>query len=365
VEQFQPRPGDPKDYIRMTAPGVEPFSVTPTCASNLLGLVPDDRDPAEGRVTACRRAFAALAEFLHRKPTDAEAVATEMMEKCTRKVVDVVEDMIEDYKLDRDLLTLSGGGGGASAIVPFVARRMGLPYERTPNSAVISAIGAALALVRDSIEKTVITPTDADILKIRQEAEIAVVRMGASPSTVEVQIEIDAQKNILRAIATGATELRTRDLAKTRLTGEELLERVRRSLRGNLEELTEIGDGFGGLRLYRGVIAVKRLAGLFTIHEQHFRLIDPEGIIRLQVRRGAAEAGTKGEILGKLREIFERFTAYGDGGREFPDLFLVFRGRILDLSGLMNVDQILALAQVDLSQVNDNEPLVAILKPAL
>jgi hypothetical protein len=31
----------------------------------------------------------------------------------------------------------------------------------------------------------------------------------------------------------------------------------------------------------------------------------------------------------------------------------------------MNVDQILALAQVDLSQVNDNEPLVAILKPAL
>jgi hypothetical protein len=349
----------------MTAPGIEPFSVTPTCASNLLGLVPDETDPAHGRTTACRNAFAALAKFMGRPATDAEAVAEEMLTVGTKKVITVVEDMMEDYQLDRELLTLSGGGGGASAIVPFVARAMGLPCERTPNSAVISAIGAALALVRDSIEKTVINPTDGDILRIRQEAEEAVVRMGASPATVEVQIEIDAQKNILRAIATGATELRTRDLAKAQLSEDEILERVRRTLRGNVTSLREVGEGFGGLRIFEATTRTTRLAGLLTVTETHHRLIDGEGIIRLQVRRGVAEAGTKGSIIGCLKDIFERFTAYGDGGREFPDLFLIFRGRILDLSGLINVDQILALAAVELSQVADSEPLAAILKPTL
>ncbi len=365
VEHFQPKDGDPVDYIRMTAPGLEPFSVTPTCGSNLLGLVPDETDPARGRATGCRHAFGALAQFMGRPESDAEAVAHEMLAVGTKKVIAVVEDMMEDYQLDRELLTLSGGGGGSSAIVPFVAKQMGLPCERTPNSAVISAIGAALALVRDSIEKTVINPTDADILRIRQEAETAVVRMGASPSTVEIQIEIDAQKNILRAVATGATELRTRDLAKAKLEDSEILERVRRTLRGDVTELKEVGDGFGGLRIFEGTTQTKRLAGLFTVTENHHRLIDGEGIIRLQVRRSVAEAGTKNEIVGRLKEIFERFTAYGDGGREFPDLFLVFRGRVLDLSGLINVDQILALAGVELSQVGENEPVAAILKPAL
>ena len=40
-----------------------------------------------------------------------------------------------------------------------------------------------------------------------------IVKSGANEATVDVTIEVDAQKNILRAIATGATELRQKDLA--------------------------------------------------------------------------------------------------------------------------------------------------------
>src|SRR5690606_39500814 len=94
------------------------------------------------------------------------------------------------------------------------------------RSAVICAIGAALALVRDTIERTVVSPTEADLLRIRKDAEEAVVRMGADPASVEVQIEIDAQKNILRASATGTTELRTRELGREALAPEELKRRA-------------------------------------------------------------------------------------------------------------------------------------------
>lgn len=357
VEQFQPLPGDPPDYIRLRSADGRVVSLTPTCASNLLGLVPED-NCARGNLESIQNAFAVLCHSLRR---DAESVARELLAKATAKVKQVVEEMIEDYELDPQLLVLTGGGGGAAAIVPFTAQSLGMPYEIAPNSAVISAIGVALALVRDTIEKTVINPTDKDILQIRAEAEQAVIRMGAAPETVEVQIEVDAQKNILRASATGTTELRTRDLAKSHLTDEELANRVRQSIRGDIEEFGLVAE-VGNLRIYRAVTTQKFLGGLWKKFFPQLRVIDREGIIRLQLRRGDCLTGTKREVLSQLKEFFEKHTVYGDAGREFPDVFLIFRGRILDLSGLMNIDQIVSLAQVETAAVADNEPLAAVIK---
>ncbi|MGC8841039.1 MAG: hydantoinase/oxoprolinase family protein, partial [Candidatus Sumerlaeaceae bacterium] len=90
--------------------------------------------------------------------------------------------------------------------------------------------------------------------------------------------------------------------------------------------------------------------------------IDREGIIRLQLRRGDCLAGTKASVLGGLKEFFEKHTVYGDAGREFPDVFLLFRGRILDLSGLMNIDQILSLTQVETAALASHEPMAALIK---
>ena len=36
------------------------------------------------------------------------------------------------------------GGGGAAAIVPYLAKAMGMPFEIAPRAEVISAIGAML-----------------------------------------------------------------------------------------------------------------------------------------------------------------------------------------------------------------------------
>src|SRR5690606_5944227 len=110
-----PKAGDPSDYVRMQADGHEDFSVTPSCASNVLGLVLPGQNSA-GNVESANAAFRALAKFMGRD--DFKAVADEMMDKGTLSVVQTVEDMIEDYDLDPQLLTLTGGGGGATAIVP-------------------------------------------------------------------------------------------------------------------------------------------------------------------------------------------------------------------------------------------------------
>lgn len=358
VEAFEPKPGDPPDYIRMMAPGHNAFSVTPSCASNLLGLVPEGAASA-GNADSARAAFAALARHLHQ--TDPTAVAEELLDVGTRQVVQTVNDMIEDYELDPQLLTLSGGGGGAAAIVPYTARRMGLPYQIAENAAVISAIGAALALVRDTIEKTIISPTEADILKMRAEAEAAVVRMGASPDSVEVQIEIDAQKNIVRATAQGTTELRTRDLGNTTLDEGEIETRVRQSIRGeivNLQRLVAIGP----LAIFQATTRHGYLGGLIRRSRTELRVIDTEGVIRLQLRNGISHVSNRSQVLATLKDFFDTHTTYGDAGREHPDLFVIFRGRILDMSGLINIDQILSLLQVDLASVPEDEPVAVLLK---
>ncbi|MGC8840179.1 MAG: hydantoinase/oxoprolinase family protein, partial [Candidatus Sumerlaeaceae bacterium] len=276
TEHFRPLDGDPADYVRMRSAEGDVFSVTPTCMANFLGLVPED-NCARGNIESIRHAVAALCRFVRR---DADSLAHEYMTKATTRVRQVVEEMIEDYELDPQLLVLTGGGGGAAAIVPFTAKSMGLPYEIAPNSAVISAIGVALALVRDTIEKTVVNPTEKDILQIRQEAEEAVVRMGAAPETVEVQIEIDAQKNILRASATGTTELRTRDLSKAALSDAELDARVRQSVRGEIETFERVAE-VGNLLVYRAVTVTRKLGGLLRRRDTQLRVIDREGIIRL------------------------------------------------------------------------------------
>ena len=73
----------------------------------------------------------------------------------------------------------------------------------------------------------------------------------------------------------------------------------------------------------------------------------------------APAAGAK--TLG-LKDFFEKHTIYGDAGRELPGLFVIFRGKILDMSGLASLDQIQSLLQIELNSVADSEPVAALLK---
>jgi N-methylhydantoinase A len=355
---IQPKAGDPDDYVMLESKGKK-FAVTPTCAANLLGLVPKG-DHAEGNSESVKAAFDVLGRELG---TNAEHAARQLLEKAYPKAMKVVEELIEDYELDRNLLTLSGGGGGAPALVPYTAHKMNLPFEIAPNAPVISAIGAALAMVRDMIERTVVDPSDADVLRIRKDAEEAVVRMGANPETVEVEIEVDPQKNILRAVATGSTELRTRDLSRGELPPQELEAKVRQSVREPIKALERIAE-IGTLLIYRVQTIQKRFLGLARSERQQLRVIDKEGIIRLQIGKGDFAVAKKSEVISNLRALIERNTDYGDAGRAMPAVFVIFRGRILDLSGLVNVDQIISLLGIELARVSDDEPIAALLRPA-
>ncbi len=121
-----------------------------------------------------------------------------MLELAADKNGKVTMQLIKDYKMDPRTTVFIGGG--ASAVVPHLAKTLGHRYRIARNASVISPIGVALAMVRDVVERFVMNPTEKDIVTIRLEAELLAIHSGAVPESVEVTVEIDTARNMLKAV---------------------------------------------------------------------------------------------------------------------------------------------------------------------
>lgn len=330
--------------------------LTPTCASNLLSLVPAD-NCAAGNLESIQKAFGAMGSFLK---ISSEQAATEMLTLAAAKCITVVEALIADHKLDRELVTLVGGGGGAAAIVPFVAKQMKMNHKIAEHADVISAIGVALALIRETIERQIVNPSDDDVLRVRQEAHASVEKMGADPASIEVHIEIDTRTNVVRATACGASSMKTdaKDM-KSELTPEERRALVAESMRVVADNVNLRIDG----RFFQVFCAERvepQLAGLWKRQLNSVRVLDRAGDIRLQFRNAALEKAAPDSAERIISTLIEEHSEWGDAGKVIPDVVLLAGPRIVDLSGLLDASQVLALARAELETLPKDAEIVAI-----
>ena len=359
VELIRPTPHDPADYAALvTADGMR-VALTPTCASNYLGYVPESAF-AKGNVESTRRGFEILAEHLQADP---QALARRLLDLATDKVIAQIEELIADYGLDRETLVVIGGGGGAAALVPYAAERSHVDFRLARDAEVISPIGVALALVREVVERTIVDPTADDILRIRREAQDAVVAAGASPERVEVAVEIDAQRNRVRATASGASEL-AESAAQGPRSNDERRIVAARMLRADADAIERVAgtpslDVFASTRSARASFGRSRTT-------RDVRVVDASGVGRLALRDPLVVQTTAGASPEALRDAAERATAFGDVGRALPDLFVLHGGRIADFSGLASADQAVALAEEELAGRDPSAEVVilAATKPA-
>lgn len=352
LKYIQPRAGDPSDYVGICINNDTPaIAVTPTGAVNVLGI-------AKGYSKASSNLVHTIFDWLAKQiGTTAEKLAVEIQEICAAKNKEVVEAIIDEYDLDKSLLTLVGGGGGAEAIVPYTAKVMNMKHTIAENAEVISAIGIALGIIRDTIEKTIINPSEQDLLLIRKEAMERVQRMGAIPETIEVTIDVDRQTKRVTAVATGSSELRTRDIRTEGKSEEELRMICAQSMEC---PSTTLQGKAGVLHVFKGEKETPRFFGLLKKKISPLRVIDEEGIIRLQLNNGDVRPTTVGMITGAIRNLIDEFTQYGDAGGLLPDIFLVTSGRVIDLTGLVQKDQILSMAQAETEKIPNEEEVLII-----
>lgn len=357
IEKVKPVDGDPSDYLAIVDPAIsnEKFTITPTGASYFLGLV---KDAGHGfaNMTSIKNAFASLSAIF-KKP--AEELAKDILTISAKKIKPVIEQLSREYKLDSDMLRFIGGGGGASAIVPFTANYMNVEHKIAENCEVISAIGAALGIIRDSVEKNIINPTEGDIMNLRQLAVDSVLNMGASPDSVEVTIEIDNQNKKVIATATGSSEMRTKELGAKYLEDNELSKIASQSMKCDpasirIEGQTEF------FRVFTSRSTAKSFFGLTSKSKSGIRVLDVEGTIKLQLSDAKVIMLPCQNVKAELAKIISEYTTFGDAGALLPDIFVLYSRKVLDLTGLMVESQLISVAELELKNTPPDQNVVII-----
>jgi N-methylhydantoinase A/oxoprolinase/acetone carboxylase beta subunit len=360
IELIQPTAGDAADHAVVRTTNGKCYALTTTCAANLLGYVLPEHF-AYGNPESARLAFRLVAEEFG-EFTDEREVSELVLKVGCRKIAKTIEELIAEYQLARDQVVLVGGGGGAAALVPFTAQLMRLEHRIARNHEVISPIGVALAMVRDTVERNIVDPSPEDILRVRREAAEAAIAAGAVADSIEVQVEVDKRRNLVRATALGTTELKRREGGRIELSLEACRQVAARSMRIDAGQV-KLEAETPGYYVFTGEQVKRAFFGLFSARHSMLRVVDRSGIVRLQ--RGAARVSTTtlSALKAELTRAVEALTDYGDAGRTIPDIFILYGARLANFSGLAELEQVLALSEIELRALDAATKLVIIACP--
>lgn len=350
---IQPKPEDPADFVAVQVKSGQTFAITNTCAANALGIIKPEFY-SSGNAEAARLAITPLASQLG---CSIDEAARRILDVATDKVMPVINTLIEEYELDRDQVVLVGGGGGAAALIPHTSQRMGFDYRIPQDAEVMSSIGVALAMVRDVVERVMISPSTEDIAAIKWEAREAVMKAGADPSTIEVFLEINPQTGRVRATAVGSTEMRAQDLSRT-INLDEGQEIASKSMSVPPEQVT-LRASTELVHVYQGEVEERKMR-FFKSKRYPIRVLDRQGFVKVQRSNGSVYQLKGGEALDGLKAAWEDLTIYNGDSIIYPEMFLIVGSHIIDLSGVQNVDHALGLVTSELEGVRADEPVVVV-----
>lgn len=355
VKFVSPRQGDPAEYVILESENGEEYSYTLAGAANILGYIPEG-DYAQGNKEAAVKAWEALAAHVG---LSVEEAAKAVMNIAIDKTMKTVNEMIEDYELDRSFVTLVGGGGSGAVLVPAMAERENLKSKIANNAPYVSTIGVALAMVKEQMERTVVNPTEEDIKRIRSEIVERIVKSGASEETVEVTIEIDSQKNILRAVATGSTELRSKDLGQEAMSDQEMAVIAAKSVDQPLET-TKLAARSGRWSLFASEHVKKSFFGLIKKKSNSISVLDREGVVRFKKANVQYTKLTKSEHEGRLGEFLDDNTIYSDANATIPKVFVFYKEKMLDLTGMQTKEQLMSILEIETEMMRAEDEMIVV-----
>ncbi|MDM5339157.1 hydantoinase/oxoprolinase family protein [Fictibacillus enclensis] len=290
-----------------------------TCVSNALGYV----DPNHYAYANQEIAIAALGVLAHYMGKSIEGVGRMVLDAIVKHIEPTIRRMIDEYGIPVEHVELTGGGGGCATVVPIVAQTMGVRHKIARNHQYISPIGAALAMVRDTVERTIINPTNEDIMSLRKEAVNLALKSGAQKESVDVTIDIDSEKNIVRATAVGSTDTKQGQSMKPDLNNVDLLERATDNFSHihitSLDPLTLTSH----FNVYKGDEEVHGIKKVLRRQKKHFLVLDKKGTTRLRLLNAEIKDAPNRIMQGELKQWLDLHTKYDVGGEKTPDVYVL------------------------------------------
>lgn len=344
LEFFAPKDGDPEDYVAIRLKSGKRVTITNSCAANVLGLIKPE-DFSYGNVNSARKAMKPLAEYMGKT---IEEVAEQILQKSFEKIEVVILNLIEKYKLDNSQISLIGVGGGASSLIKYCAEKMNIKYSIPKNAEVISSIGVALSMVRDTVERVVPSPTPQDIRNIRNEVMAKAIESGASADTIDVHIEIDSNTSRLIAIATGSTEVKSTDLLK------ECTDNEAKNIASE-----DMGIPFSETNLIEKNKYFYIFSGDYK-NKKPIRIVDKKGFIKVQRNCGIACKVIAKDYKDVVKNIWEQLTVYKSDSVLRPDFYLCAGPRVMDFEAGGDFEQMMMIMDVSVQLVDPDEEIIIV-----
>ncbi len=292
LQTFAPLPSDPDDYGCVIDARGDRYALTVTCAACAAG-----RLDGLGNRAAALAGFAAL-DVMPERALDAAA----------KPLIAAARALAREYGLATGY-ELIGGGGGAAALVPAVAAGLNAPYHIAPRAEVISSIGAALAVIREEVERS---NSSAEAVNIREEAAQRAIANGAVPESIEIEEQSDPARGVVRAVATGTLAL-SANAQREPLTADALRTLLSRTY--NVPELRIMtGPRIGRFHVFT-------LRPRFVVQRLLVVVIDTQGVVQHTARGTTLYEGTVAELRKQIpRDKEVRVITETDVQPSTPDL---------------------------------------------
>ncbi|MEW6605776.1 MAG: hydantoinase/oxoprolinase family protein, partial [Thermoproteota archaeon] len=320
---FSPKEGDPIDYVAIESGGKR-FAITNTCAANALGLVPEG-DYARANQASAQMALSILASRLG---TTMEQAASMILDISAKKVLEIVEPMIKEYKLKKERIIFIGGGGGASVLVPQVAKKLQLQWKIAEHAEVISSIGVAAAMIHEEAEKTISNPKPEDISELAEQVKKVALERGALPESITIQSEYISERSILRVTAMGNVSLDI-GTANAQEINEEEAHVLACELFGINEGVQRIFD-MKNYHIFACELSKKKL--FLKSKRQPVLVLDKYGRVRLSVDNAAILNGTPDKVASEVEAMLKKHVA--DGKDLAPQVHILDGVKLMDFSSL-------------------------------
>lgn len=331
----RPRPSDKEQYAAIEC-DEERFAITNTCAANALGMV-EKNDYSYADQTSAKIAMELLGKEIG---VSGPEVAMSIIQTASFEITKTISKILKEFKMDKTKTQIIGGGGGASVLVPFVAKQLGITYQKAEHAEVISSIGVASSMIQEEIEHTITNPTAAQISELHKKIHAIMVDKGAVPESIVINSEYVAEKSLLRISATGNVELDSTDNAKNVFTLDEAL--------GRASEMMEIDKSQVDLNfetdhylVFVGHVSEKKLFSKKNRH--HVLVLDRFGRQKLSLRNARVFQGGRISILEELDDFLE-----SKNNDIAPQVYVLNNLKLVDLSSLTSTSHILNAVQQEI-----------------
>jgi len=325
---IRPMSNDKSEYVAIKC-DKGTYAITNTCAANALGMI-EKNDYAFGNQESAKISLKLFAEFVG---VSYHEIAMSIIQTASFEITKTITKILKEFKMNPYNTTLIGGGGGASVLVPFVAKQLGIKYEKAEHAEVISSIGVASSMLQEEMEQTMIEPTPEKINQVYKKIHTMLVDKGAIPESIMINSEFVSEKSLLRVTAVGNVELDSEDTSKNIFTLEDAKKRTSEIIELS-EDLIDLSYETDHYFVFTGHMEIRKLFGKKTQH--HILVLDRYGKPKLSIKNGRLIQGGKITVLEELTDYFE-----SNNSEIAPKVYLLNDLKLVDYSSLIHTSDIL------------------------